>query len=56
MQTMLGVHDGDVPLFIVCFGLVTAKEIHASILTANQISRGPDPETPGNSSVLHRPQ
>lgn len=35
---------------------VTAKEIHASILTVNHISGGPDPETPGNSLVLHRLQ
>lgn len=53
---MSGVRDGDVPVFTVCFGLVTAKEIHASILTVNHISRGPDPETPGNSLVLHRLQ
>ena len=53
---MLGVHDGDMSAFMVCFSLVTLNKIHATILTDNQISRGPDPGTPGNSSVLQRPQ
>lgn len=56
MRIILGMWDSNMSILMVCFGLVTITEIHANILTVNQISGGPDPETPGNSSVLHRPQ
>lgn len=56
MDTKVGVRESDMSVFMICFCLVTVAEIHASVLTATRISRGPYPERPGCSRLLHRLQ